>query len=269
MKFGLDKTTQKRVEPKPGLLAVCPCCEAELVSKCGNVRIHHWAHRNNKMCDSWWEPETEWHRSWKNNFPAEWQEVFLPDERTGEKHIADIHTSHDLVIEFQHSHIDPQERVTRENFYKNMVWVVDGSRNKGDFRRFIKRVRHFQYVEKGLFRVDNPEECFPLAWLESSVPVIFDFKGTEPGNDPIIMKNPLYCLFPIRIGKNATVAEVSREGFINSTTDGKWNLRANRFIDDLNRDKQEWQIQDAALRKMDMIIERLNRAKQYPRKRRF
>jgi hypothetical protein len=224
------------------------------------------------MCDSWWESETEWHRSWKNYFPAEWQEILLPDERTGEKHIADVRTSDGLVIEFQHSRINPQERTTRENFYKNMIWVVDGARNKGDFRRLMKRNRYFQYVKKDVFRVDNPEECFPSAWLESSVPVIFDFKGTEPGDAPIIMKNFLYCLFPVRVGNYVTVAQMSRGTFINSTINGNWNLRASQFIDNLNRDKQEWQMQDAELRlqsKLNDMIDRFSRAKRYPRDRRF
>ncbi|SEL62943.1 Competence protein CoiA-like family protein [Chitinophaga rupis] len=248
MKFGLNKATGERIRPEPGLFAVCPFCEAALVPKCGGVRIHHWAHRNDKMCDRWWEPETEWHRSWKNVFPAEWQEIILPDKGTGEKHIADVCTSHDLVIEFQHSPINPQERITREKFYKNMVWVVDGSRNKFGFSRFMKGIRHFEYIEKGLFRVANPEEYFHPAWLESAVPVIFDFKGSEPGEDSIVMKNLLYCLFPIRVGKYVTVAEMPRETFINSAINGKWSLHVKRFIDELNREKQEWQIRDAALR---------------------
>lgn len=80
-----------RVEAKPELKeGLCPLCAKPVVAKCGKQRIHHWAHHNNKACDSWKEPETEWHRSWKNNFPVEWQEICLSDEKTGEKHIADI-----------------------------------------------------------------------------------------------------------------------------------------------------------------------------------
>ncbi|MBK6902853.1 MAG: hypothetical protein IPH04_08585 [Saprospirales bacterium] len=75
----------------------------------------------------------------ENNFPDEWQEVFLPDEEIGEKHIADILTIHGIVIEFQHSHINPQERFSREKFYKNLTWVVDGTRLKTRLSSFLKR----------------------------------------------------------------------------------------------------------------------------------
>jgi hypothetical protein len=56
-------------------------------------------HIGDKKCDSWWEPETEWHRSWKSNFLDEWQELVLRDKQTGEKHIADVCTDYGLVIE--------------------------------------------------------------------------------------------------------------------------------------------------------------------------
>ena len=41
----------------------------------------------------------------------------------GEKHIADVKTDQDCVIEFQHTYIKPDERRSREEFYKNIVWV--------------------------------------------------------------------------------------------------------------------------------------------------
>src|SRR5581483_2362554 len=125
------------VKAEPGRKALCAGCHQPVIAKCGNERIHHWAHQNNRMCDSWWEPETQWHRIWKNHYPIEWHEKFLPDETTGEKHIADIRTSYGLVIEFQHSFLKPEERTSRESFYKNMLWVVDGTRNKRDYERFL------------------------------------------------------------------------------------------------------------------------------------
>ena len=129
MKFGLDKTTNERIEPQPGLLSNCPCCGTELLSKCGDIRVHHWAHRKGPSCDHWWEPETEWHRKWKNKFPTEWQETIKFDRETGEKHIADIFNPDiDLVIEFQNSPIDVKEMKSREKFYKRMVWVVNAEK---------------------------------------------------------------------------------------------------------------------------------------------
>src|SRR5450755_3676026 len=113
-----------RAEAKKGFKGTCPYCEAELIAKCGDVKINHWAHLENRNCDPWWEPETEWHRSWKNNFPEDWQEFPFKDRETNERHIADIHTNDGLIIEFQHSAINPNERIARERFYINMIWVI-------------------------------------------------------------------------------------------------------------------------------------------------
>ena len=86
MKFGLDKTTNERIEPKHGQYATCPCCETDLIAKCGKIKVHHWAHKKGHECDPWWEPETEWHRTWKSKFPTDWQETIKFDSQTNEKH---------------------------------------------------------------------------------------------------------------------------------------------------------------------------------------
>jgi len=127
-----------KVEAQPKQQGLCPHCSEPVIAKCGSQKVWHWAHRSKANCDSWWETETEWHRAWKNNFPVGWQEISLIDEKTGEKHIADVRTAHNLVIEFQHSRIDPKERVLREKFYKNMLWVVDGTRLKKIILVFVK-----------------------------------------------------------------------------------------------------------------------------------
>ncbi len=230
-----------RVEAQPQLQGLCSCCLKPVIAKCGTRKIWHWAHKSKTDCDFWWEPETEWHRTWKNNYPADWQEISLLDERTDEKHIADVRTAHNLVIEFQHSHIDPQERISRERFYKNMVWVVDGTRLKRDYPRFLKGKNNcfentifYNTDNPKIFRVDLIDWCFPPDWLESSVPVIFDFRGSGSIDDPKDLRNTLYCLFP-QVGRYARVAEISREAFINATTNGEWTLRVQNFIDDFKK----------------------------------
>lgn len=47
------------------------------------------------------------------------------DEESGEKHIADVKTDSGWVLEFQHSNINPKERLSRNSFYPKLVWVVD------------------------------------------------------------------------------------------------------------------------------------------------
>lgn len=238
-----------KVEASKGAKGLCQSCGAEMIAKCGDFKINHWAHKRKYKCDTWWETETEWHRKWKGNYPIEWQEVIQFDSDTNEKHIADIQTNKGLVIEFQHSHLNPEERRKREGFYKNMVWVVDGTRLKRDFPRFFKEwksngISEVHRTDKsGIFEVGFPEFCFPKAWLESSVPVIFDFLGDGTLEDHKSIRNNLYCLFP-QIGKYAGVAEFSRKAFLNATTNGSWTLRVQKFLDHLIeqnkiRDKKE------------------------------
>nr|WP_288210078.1 competence protein CoiA family protein [uncultured Dysgonomonas sp.] len=243
MRFAL--INDKPTEAMSGLVdAVCPGCGASVIAKCGIQKTHHWAHKNMRMCDSWWETETEWHRAWKNKFPAEWQEIFLPDKQTGEKHIADVRTEHGLVIEFQHSFINPEERISREEFYKKMVWVVDGTRLTRDFPRFIKGGK-FDPTElkPGIIKVDFADDYFPRNWLKSSVPVVFDFLGLD---DPASVDNTrktLYCLFPSHDDFEAVFAEIPRGAFIKTVLNGEWSERVTAFMDEMEQEYIETQKQ--------------------------
>ncbi len=252
MRFALVNNI--KVEATSGSKGICPGCMQPLVARCGNQRVSHWAHPPNKLCDIWWEPETMWHRAWKNKFPTDWQEVFIPDETIGEKHFADVRTANNLVIEFQHSHIDPKERTIRERFYKNMVWVVDGTRLKRDYSRFIKGSQDFRKTDNPkIFKVNFPDEIFNSAWLDSSVPVIFDFKGLETIDNNSDARNRLYCLLPIRIERfSSIVAEISFSAFVTATLNGDWSSRVREFIDSLVHPKQENQSQLVDIRQKNL-----------------
>jgi len=220
MKFALIDSV--RTEAKKGAKGICPNCGSELIAKCGEVKADHWSHTNKRNCDPWWENETEWHRSWKGNFSTDWQEVILKDEVTGEKHIADVRTKYGLVIEFQHSHMEPIERSKREAFYKKMIWVVDGTRLTRDYPRFLRGKEGFRLTsKKGIFLVESPDECFPPAWIGSPVLVVFDFKGLEKIKDPRDWRYPLYYLYPKSNKGESFVAFVTRESFINRIITGK------------------------------------------------
>jgi competence CoiA-like predicted nuclease len=120
MKFALLNDKQ-RIEATKGAIGICPSCGSELVARCGEIKVHHWSHK--KKCDDYsWENETEWHRNWKNEFPREWQEVIHKDE-SGEKHIADVKTDEDWVVEFQHSAIASEERNSRDKFSINLSFT--------------------------------------------------------------------------------------------------------------------------------------------------
>src|SRR6267142_346180 len=109
------------------LQAACPVCGTAMIAKCGDIKVRHWAHLGRRTCDHWWEPETVWHRDWKNHFPLSWQERIHSSEN-GEKHIADVKTGRGVVLEFQHSFLHSNERESREKFYPKLVWVVDALR---------------------------------------------------------------------------------------------------------------------------------------------
>ena len=73
MKYALK--LDERIEATPKASAICPCCRTEVIAKCGNRKVWHWAHKTKQTCDHWWENETQWHRDWKDKFSERWQEV--------------------------------------------------------------------------------------------------------------------------------------------------------------------------------------------------
>lgn len=177
MKYAL--VNDRLQEAQPGFTGKCPCCDSTTISKCGKIKIPHWAHKGKLMCDPWWENETEWHRKWKNCFPEECQEVVHVAEN-GEKHIADVKTNRGLVIEFQHSFIKPEERQSREDFYKNMIWIVDGTRRLRDKDKFMYGwENHSKQLDAkvAMRRLYGYYSESPLIrdWGTNRVPVFFDF----------------------------------------------------------------------------------------------
>jgi hypothetical protein len=114
----------KKIEPIRLQKAKCPCCGNEVNSKCGELKMWHWAHTNNNACDNWYEPETKWHRDWKKIFGKDNSEVILT--RDNLKHIADIFTKDNIVIELQNSPISIETIRARETFYgEKMIWIIN------------------------------------------------------------------------------------------------------------------------------------------------
>jgi competence protein CoiA len=128
----LALVNNKKVEAFQAGRGVCPRCGSETIAKCGSRVVHHWAHYKMRDCDPWRENETPWHREWKNHFPIECREV-SHTANDGEIHRADIKTPTGIVIEVQHSAMTDAERISREEFYENLVWVLDGSVFKKNF----------------------------------------------------------------------------------------------------------------------------------------
>ncbi len=178
MKFAL--VSGQRQEAQPNLSGECPVCGSPMIARCGEVRLWHWAHKGRRLCDPWWENETEWHRAWKDLFPVGWQE-FVQHDGDGERHIADVKTDDGWVIEFQHSYIKPEERRSREAFYHKLVWVVDGLRRQTDGAQFRKAWDEGRPVGgNSLVRRTFSDECRLLReWAGSNAPIFLDLGDTE------------------------------------------------------------------------------------------
>lgn len=109
-----------------------------------------------------------------------------------------------------------------------MIWVVDGMRAKRDYPDFVKGKKYFRKATKeNFYLIDYPDTCFPSDWLESSVPVIFDYRGTELMDNLDDTKNHLYCLLPKQQNKReVTLAKISRVDFINNIINDIWFKKA-------------------------------------------
>ncbi|WP_425084014.1 competence protein CoiA family protein [Ruegeria profundi] len=222
-----------RSRPLPGAIGTCPFCHSEMIPRCGEVRVHHWAHKSIANCDPWREPETDWHREWKNEFPLRWQEKILNDKKTGERHIADVHTLSGLTVEVQHSRLDPKERRARESFYQDMIWIVDASRLAGNrkkilnWRQFMARIIQGR-TKTNLYLSKEAQNIFPDDWLSSPVPVCFDYMG--PKSDPALDGLPLFLLYPGSIGDKRLVEPLPRDGLLRSILSEQVSMNSVRDI---------------------------------------
>lgn len=177
---------------------LCPLCGDELIARKGERRAHHWWHVKGK-CDDWYQPKGPWHIYWQNKFPVEMQEVPVSKLINGRqiKHIADIKTGEDLVIEVQYSPIMASEVKEREQFYGKMLWLISmmqGAR----FSRFAEVTSTWgqNYKCRGQdhwILDDKHGTCIPSAWENSGKFLWLDCHGS--------MQNPesdedLVCVVP-------------------------------------------------------------------------
>lgn len=177
MKFKFALVDGVRRVPEPGLSGGCPIFGHPMIAKCGQERVHHWAHKGSPACDPWWENETEWHRAWKDRFPEDWQE-YVHHAEDGERHVADVKTRAGWVLEFQRSPIKIEERCSREVFYKQLIWVVDGTRRKRDLDQFFKALNSGSPIRAypNMRRIFADECALLREWARSASRVFFDFR---------------------------------------------------------------------------------------------
>lgn len=153
----------QKVEARPKTTGVCPLCDQAVFSKCGEINVWHWAHHKDDSCDTWYEPETEWHKNWKFAFGKEHCEIVILKD--GFKHIADVQTQDKVIIELQNSNIQKPIIRQREVFYgTRMIWVINGKPFKDMFR----------YYRSRSFQLDQDDEYWhlynPLASKQETQP---------------------------------------------------------------------------------------------------
>jgi hypothetical protein len=86
--------------------------------------------------------ETIWHSDWKKEFPVGYREKTFFNQTLREHHRADVFTPCGTTIEFQNSPISLAELESREAFYPNLVWVLNGKKFKG-----FKILKHLPDVD--------------------------------------------------------------------------------------------------------------------------
>ncbi|MBO0132270.1 competence protein CoiA [Agrobacterium burrii] len=213
MKFAIVEGCRR--EATPASRGECPGCAAGVIAKCGTKKIWHWAHSSIRSCDYSWEPEKAWHRTWKNEFPAPWQEVRCI-AADGELHVADVKTEAGMVLEFQHSNISVVERSSREGFYGNMVWLVDGTRLKKDLPNFQETIRSAPVLKEAPLSLLIHDRANQLVerWAGSKRPVFVDFGGARPDLPFITDDEVLWRLQYVPGTNNVVATPVSRSSFV-------------------------------------------------------
>ena len=158
----------------------CPYCGAPLTTKKGEIRQHHFAHKQNHLCSDTWERShsydiSPWHNDWQSLFPKENQEVKLSLGDT--KHRADVMIDR-TVIEFQHSIMPVKAFDDRNNFYFNLgnkvIWLFDLSDLLED-QLFYKET-----VDGLEFHWRNPKKAFNNYDIQSGCIDLFFQLKSEP-----------------------------------------------------------------------------------------
>jgi competence protein CoiA len=138
----------------PGWEATCPSCGAVLIAKCGEINAWHWSHAANTDCDSWSEPESEWHLSWKRLAGPDACEVVMGSHRADM-----VSPATGFIVELQHSSLPPCQVAEREAFYRKMIWLVnaEGFEDRLDFRDRGDHVTfRWKHIRKWMLSIHKP-----------------------------------------------------------------------------------------------------------------
>ena len=178
----------EKIEASPKTKGICLICGGKMHSKCGEVNVWHWAHDNNENCDLWYEPESIWHKHWKMTFGKENSEIGI--EKQGTRHIADIRTNGNVVIELQNSPLLKPIIRERENFYgERMLWLLNGEKFKTNLvikeffedKIYLERKMKIRWLRDEPDKVKEPDEEYfkwknpRKSWVDVQRPLFIDF----------------------------------------------------------------------------------------------
>lgn len=128
MLIAIHNGERKRAEAAgSGAIGSCPWTNHPVKAHVGLIR-QYWAYvGGSPNFERGYEPESEWHITWKTPIHNDYCEVIFGQHN---EHRADILGSNNTVIEIQRSIIDIRDSRERVEFYKNetkrrVVWVVD------------------------------------------------------------------------------------------------------------------------------------------------
>lgn len=188
----------------------CPYCGAPLITKKGDIRQHHFAHKQSHICSDTWANGGShgydislWHNDWQSLFPKENQEVKLCLGET--KHRADVLIDR-TVIEFQHSIMPVKAFDDRNNFYFNLgykvIWLFDLS------DLYAKGQLTYKPIDNGLlFTWKNPKKAFNNYDIQSGCIDLF----FQLGNSIVRITN----VSPMGFESFLTTTFMERNDFLN------------------------------------------------------
>lgn len=144
-----------------------------------------------------------------------------------------------------------------------MNWVVDGTRLKNDYKRFEKGIAknariisQIRYIEQevgvqhgynssgqeifpvqvgNLLEISFADELLPKNWLNSNVPVVFDFKGLNEINEPNDLRQSVFCLLPLKDIFHRYLIQIPIQYFIETAKSGLWANFVNNCVNELQK----------------------------------
>lgn len=156
MQFATLLDQKERVKAESGIEAYCPGCLEQVIAKCGDIRIHHFSHKQGSNCHLY-KPESEWHLEWKEKFPEHSREFIMKNE-SDQTHIADV-AFENCIWEFQSKLLDSDIVCDREVFWTKLnyefCWMIK-SPKKLCFQKKSEGVYHANFFSRKFDYLKRP-----------------------------------------------------------------------------------------------------------------